>query len=197
MYYVMNCDSFEYNDGSAALSINNNFKLAGIRLWKTGKPIAAIKKENIPTPVEINFDAYKGYAGEPPSLEDVGIPLMSKKLANTLTSAGVDNLELFPAIVKNNQTGQTFEYQVYNVIGLVAAMDRQNSDYESYKNMNPVGGASIYELVLDESRIQDLLLFRLSENISTLVVHETIKNKIEEMGILDITFIKPENYIQI
>ena len=193
----MNCDSFEYNDGSAALSINNNFKLAGIRLWKTGKPIAAIKKENIPTPVEINFDAYKGYAGEPPSLEDVGIPLMSKKLANTLTSAGVDNLELFPAIVKNNQTGQTFEYQVYNVIGLVAAMDRQNSDYESYKNMNPVGGASIYELVLDESRIQDLLLFRLSENISTLVVHETIKNKIEEMGILDITFIKPENYIQI
>lgn len=193
----MNCDSFEYNDGSAALSINNNFKLAGIRLWKTGKPIAAIKKENIPTPVEINFDSYKGYAGEPPSLEDVGIPLMSKKLANTLTSAGVDNLELFPAIVKNNQTGQTFEYQVYNVIGLVAAMDRQNSDYESYKNMNPVGGASIYELVLDESRIQDLLLFRLSENISTLVVHETIKNKIEEMGILDITFIKPENYIQI
>lgn len=197
MYYVIDCESFEYDDGSAALTINNNFKLAGIRLWKTGKSIAEAKKENIPTPVEINFDAYKGYTGEPPSLEDLGIPLMSQKLANILISAGVDNLELFPAILKNNQTGQIFEYQVYNVIGRVAAMDLQASDYETYEKMNQVGSASIYELALDESIIQDLLLFRLSENLSTLIVHESVKNKIVEAGIQDITFIKPEDYTQI
>lgn len=48
MYDVIDCDAFEYDDGSAAFTINNNFKLAGIRLWKTGKPVATAKKENIP-----------------------------------------------------------------------------------------------------------------------------------------------------
>lgn len=123
--------------------------------------------------------------------------MMSQALADLLISAGVDNLELFPAILKNNQTGQAYPYQIYNVIGLVATMDLQGSDYETYKNAEPMGDTTIHELALDESRIPNLLLFRLAENLSTIMVHESIKNRIEEAGIAGMSFIKPEDYSRI
>ncbi|TEW43763.1 imm11 family protein [Psychromonas algicola] len=197
MYYVIDSKTVILDDQSAAFTINNNFKLAGIRLWKTGKPIAVSKKDNIPNPVTIDFDVYQGYNGELPHIRDLGITMMSQTLVDILISAGVDNLELFPAILKNNQTGQTLPYQIFNVIGLVSAMDLQASDYETYKNTAPKGDTIIHQLVLDESRIQDVLLFRLAENVSTLLVHECIKNKIEEAGLQGVKFIRPEEYSQI
>ena len=169
MYYVMDCDTVELEEGSAALTINNNFKLAGIRLWKTGKPIPAAKIENIPKPVIIDFDVHGAPSMTPHSLEDVGIPVMSQTLSDVLMSVGVDNLELFPAILKNNQTGQTFPYQIYNVIGKASFTD---------------------------SHTETPLLFRLSQSVSTLIVHESIKKRVEEIGIQDITFTQYEDVKQ-
>lgn len=197
MYYVMECEPIIREDGGAVLSLNNTFKLAGIRLWKTGSPIKKERKDNVPNPVELDFDSYRGYDGFPMEIEDLGIPVMSKRLCDVLTNAGVDNLELFPAKLKNNQTGQVFDYYVYNVLGLVAAMDLQKSEYETYKGEKPFADTTIHELAIDESKVNDLLFFRLAENVSTIIVHESIKLAIESAGIETVSFIKPEDYSQI
>ena len=197
MYYVMDCDPIILEDGGAALSLNNNFELAGIWLWKTGSPIDIEDKLNIPDVVELDFDAYNGYEGLPTEIEDLGIPVMSKRLCDVLHNAGVDNLELFPATLKNNQTGQVFDYYVYNVLGLVAAMDLQKSVYETYKGEKPFADTTVHELAIDASKVNDLLFFRLAENVSTIVVHESIKQAIESAGIDTVSFIKPEDYSQI
>ena len=197
MYYVMDCEPIIREDGGAVLSLNNNFKLAGIRLWKTGSLIKKERKNNVPNPVELDFDAYSGYDGLPTEIEDLGVPVMSKRLCDVLLNAGVDNLELFPTKLKNKQTGQVFDYYVYNVLGLVAAMDLQKSSYETYKGEEPFADATIHELAIDESKVNDLLLFRLSENVSTIIVHASLKKAIEEAGITTVNFIKPENYSQI
>jgi len=193
----MDCDLEILENGGSALTINNNFKLAGIRLWKTGSPIKKERKDNIPNPVHLDFDVHHGYEGLPPEIEDLGIPLMSKRLCDILLNAGVDNLELFPAKLKNNQTGQEFDYYVYNILGLVAAMDLKKSTYETYRDKKPSGDTTIHELVIDEDEIHDALFFRLAEDLSTIVVHESIKNAIESAGLNTILFIKPEDYSQI
>ena len=197
MYYIMDCEPIIREDGGAALSLNNNFELAGIWLWKTGLPIDIEEKNNVADIVELDFDAYNGYEGLPTEIEDLGIPIMSKRLCDVLLNAGVDNLELFPAKLKNNQTSQVFDYYVYNILGLVAAMDLQKSAYETYKGEKPVADTAIHELVIDESKVYDLLFFRLAENVSTIVVHESIKLAIESAGIETVSFIKPEDYSQI
>ncbi len=197
MYYIMDCEPIIHENGGIDLSINNNFKLAGIRLWKTGLPIKKEKKDNVPNPVELDFDAYRGYDGFPTEIEDLGIPVMSQRLCKVLLNAGVDNLELFPATLKNKQTGQVFDYYVYNILGLVAAMDLEKSSYENYKTEGTFADTTIHELAIDDSKVKDLLLFRLAENVSTIMVHESLKKAIEEAGITTVSFIKPEDYSQI
>ena len=180
MYYVMDCEPIIREDGGAVLSLNNNFELAGIWLWKTGSPIDVEEKNNIPEIVELDFDAYSGYDGLPTEIEDLGIPVMSKRLCDVLLNAGVDNLELFPAKLKNKQTDQIFDYYVYNILGLLDSMSLQQSANEA-----------------SESKINDLLLFRLTENVSAIIVHESLEKAIEEAGITTVSFIKPENFSQI
>ena len=180
MYYVMDCKPKIREDGGAVLSLNNNFKLAGIRLWKTGSLIKKERTINIPNPVTLDFDACNGYRGSPREITDLGIPVMSKRLCDVLLNAGVDNLELFPAKLKNKQTDQVFDYYVYNILGLLDSMSLQQSANEA-----------------SESKINDLLLFRLTENVSAIIVHESLEKAIEEAGITTVSFIKPENFSQI
>jgi hypothetical protein len=40
-----------------------------------------------------------------------------------------------------------------------------------------------------------MLLFRMAENVSAIVVHETVKKSIEDAGIPYIDFVNPESWI--
>lgn len=86
MYYIMDSDLVILENGSVALTINNYFKLAGIRLWLSGKPIKLSRKQNIPNPVEIDFDPHHGYKEDPGELVASGITMMSQKLTNILVA---------------------------------------------------------------------------------------------------------------
>lgn len=198
MYYIMDCPLIISEEhGGAMVELDNCFELAGISLWKTGSPLNSNRKKNIPNPVELGFDAYHGYNGPPPEMEDLGIPVMSKRLSEVLISAGVDNIEFFPAVLKNKETSQIYKYKVYNIVGKVAATDLQKSEYETYRNEPPFADATIHKLVLNESSIHDLLLFRLAENLSTIIVHERVKKHIEDAKINTMQFIKPDQYASI
>lgn len=197
-YYIMDCPLIVGDENSGVmLELDSHFKLAGIRRWWSGLPLKSERKKNIPTPVEFEFEAFQCYQGPPQELDDLGIPVMSKRLINVLTEAGVDNIEFFPAILRNITTGQTYNYQVYNIIGLVAATDLEQSEYETYQKESPIADTSIHKLVLDESKTHNLLLFRLAEDVSAIVVHERIKKQIENAGIDTMEFIKLEDYVQL
>ncbi|PKF60336.1 hypothetical protein CW745_15435 [Psychromonas sp. psych-6C06] len=84
MFYVIGCKPIIREDGGAVLTLNNAFKLAGLRLWKTGSPIKNERKSNVPNPVELDFDAHCSFDGLPREIVDVGIPVMSKRLCDVL-----------------------------------------------------------------------------------------------------------------
>ncbi|WDD97547.1 imm11 family protein [Thalassomonas actiniarum] len=198
MYYIMDCPLLvSEEDGGELVELHKHFKLAGIRRWWSGALISTEKKNKIPNPVEFNFDPLRGYSGSPPEMDDLGIPLMSKRLFDALTKAGVDNIEYFPAVLKNTKTKQIYPYFVYNIVGKISATDLTNSEYTTFGNESTYASTSFNKLVLDETKIHQLLLFRLAEDVSAIVVHEKIKTQIEDSGINTMEFIKPEDYTQI
>lgn len=197
MYYIMESPVITTEAGEACLEIHNTFRIAGIRLWQNNKPLTPEQKNNIPNPIEIEFDVFRGYNGLPNEFEDLGIPIMSDRLYKTLISAGVDNLETFPAVLKNKATGERYAYHAYKIYGLISLMDESQSEFETYKNSKPVIGTTIHKFVADESKAHGLLLFRMAEDATAIVVHESVKKRIEEAGIDSVEFIKPEDYTSI
>lgn len=98
--------------------------------------------------------------------------LMSCQMVEDIKQAGADNLQILPAMVKDVETGMLLgDYLVVNVIGMVSCADMEKSEYD------PLGEASYYhELVIQESKIHDLLVFRLAEYPPDIIIHETIAN---------------------
>jgi len=192
LYYILDCNEPLSEEGEALLEIHNNFRVGKIRLWRTGRPL----RGEVPGPIEIRFDRFRGYEGPPVELLDLGIPIMSRRMADALTEAGVDNLELFPAKLVHPGSGEAYEYRAYNVIGLVAAADLDKSEWSSYDG-RPVMDTSFESLVLDESKVGTQLLFRLAENVNALMIHERVRDHLTEKGIDTLEFIAPEDWSQI
>lgn len=113
---------------------------------------------------------------DPPLLDYVdGDCLMSRELVRTLESAGVDNLQIFDASLTDKNTGVVNQdFCVVNVIGLVEAADSDSSE------SLPLGSNVVFtKLVVDPAKAHGLLMFRLEESRSEVIVHERVAKAIE------------------
>ena len=120
------------------------------------------------------------------------VPAMHNSLLKALQSAGVNNLELFPARITNPNTGEVHEdYQAFNVVGLVSAADLDNSTLMNESDTPTLLDTDFDSLVIDESKTMGFRLFRLAENCSAIVVDEKVKAAVEERGIPGIVFYGP------
>ncbi len=195
MYLIMDCDLLTNDDGAALMEIHNAFRAGNVRSWRGGRKID-LERANLPVPIAIDFDPLRGYQGPPLELVDVGIPLMTVRLATSLQEAGVDNVEFFPAVLTNTTTGQRFDYQAFNVVGVVAAADLGKSEWTSDDGV-PVADVSFESLVLDESKAGGLKMFRLAENINALLVHEAVRDHILKRGIDTLKFVPPDEWMHL
>lgn len=190
-YYVMVDDKGSNELGEALFEIHNCFKIGTIMSWRGGRLIS----EPVPTSIKIDYVPFRGFQGPPADLWDECLPLMSKRLATALLETGVDNLQLFPAILTNTQSNETYDYYVFNVVGKVLAADLTNSDYESFDGR--LTDTSFFSLSIEEQKTRSLLMFRLAENINALMVHESVRNYVVSKGIPEARFAKPENWAQL
>ncbi len=123
-----------------------------------------------------------------------GIVLMSEQLLNCLQAAGVDNLDDYATELFNPKTGQRFSnYRAVNIIGLVAAADLAQSDYQAHGS--PLVDVDFDSLTVDPKKSRGLLLFRLAECVSGIVVHESVKHHVEKCGIRYLDWLPPEEWI--
>jgi len=100
--------------------------------------------------------------------------LMSRALVDALREAGVDNIEVFPAVLVDSSTAEEREdYCVVNVVGKVAAADMKQSDGIS------LGDKQVFtKLTVDAKKAKDLLMFRLAESLVDIIVHEKVAKAI-------------------
>ncbi len=195
MYFVLRCSLPKNEKGEALLEIHNCFEIGNVWHWRDGKKLEP-DEQDVPTPIMIDFEPFRGYQGPPVELLDACIPIMSKRLADALTEAGVDNIDFFSANLKNSVTGQLYDYMAFKVVGLVLAANLDKSKWESYDGIT-IADTSFESLAFDESKSKGLLMFRLAENINALMIHESVRNHILAKGINSLTFVRPEDWMHL
>lgn len=155
--------------------------------WLSGHPI----REEFDNPIRVELDADDGVMM---SMFDSEVLLMSDALIGALRDAGVDNIDCYPAILTNPHTGIVFEnYKVVNVIGVVAASDPSGSVYRTHGSY--LTDVDFDSLRIDESKASGLLMFRLAECITGLVVHERVRRCVERAGVVDLDWVPPEEWV--
>jgi hypothetical protein len=181
-YFVMSCEDIEPG------TLIGTFPEIVTMPWMTGQPV----KGKIPEPLEFELDP--AYHGALLPFYEGHIPLMRDDLIAALRKAGVDNLQLFKAVLKDpfEKTVHT-DYKAFNIIGAIAAADLKKS-----KTMFPQRARKIDmtfdTLAIDESKIGGPLMFRLAESVNAIMVHAKVKQVIQESGIEGMTFYRPEDW---
>src|SRR5215208_790718 len=86
--------------------------------------------EALPLPLEFSVS---NPANVPPRhLLGGMIPVASAQLVESLHAAGVDNLQTFPAVLRNEEAGLTWtNFLAFNIIGLVDAADMSASEFDT------------------------------------------------------------------
>ena len=176
MYYVMTCESMY----PARPIRKSPFFMRGP--WFSGQPIA------YPVPQPLAYELDPDYEGELKPFYREAAPIMRRDLLDALAAAGIDNLQLFDAVVTDPKTGQTYtDYKAVNVIGAVSAADMAQSKRMGTGDSTMVD-VDFDQLVIDEARPRGTLLFRLAESVGAIVVHDRVKSVIEARGIPGMTF---------
>lgn len=157
--------------------------------WMTGRPIRKPPTE----PLVYTLDP--ACPGSIPAMFDsTEYPLMRDDVIAALKSVGVDNLELFDAVVVDPSTGEEHRnFKAFNILGAVAAADMSKSVRSSTSDSMMLD-ADFDSLVIDAKLATPFRLFRLAESVDAIVVDETVKLEIERRNIEGMTFYDPEDW---
>lgn len=114
------------------------------------------------------------------------IPVFSDALVKVIRSAGVDNFQTFPALLRNPDNGTEWSgYSVFHEFGLIAAANFEKSDYDMIMEGDAQGGvatplAGFRLLVLDKKKTRNVAMFRLAESPDTLLIHDRVLTHIKK-----------------
>jgi len=92
---------------------------------------------------------------------------------------GVENVDVYRAELRFlDGRLASDEYFVFNLLGAVKGVDLAKSTYDAGQPSTLLS-MGFDSLTIDPAAARDLLMFRLAENITTIIVHERIKKAIE------------------
>lgn len=186
MYYVLD----EAPLGSTEdLAVIDEYPRIELDAWLLGKRF----RVPIPEPLRIVLD--DAAPGRMPDYFKGTIPLMSDKLLAALAAAGVDNLDTYRVELRRGDGSlASSDYKAVNVIGVVSAADMAESTVAEGLPVELIA-TSFDSLAIDEKKAGGLLMFRLAEAVTTLLVHERVKRQLEASGFGTLGFIEPENWM--
>jgi len=167
--------------------------------WKVGRMFLAKNKwedERPPKePIELaTVPMSKELWGFYRDLYSQPIPLFSRRLVDALIKAGVHNLQTYETVLTNfegDNPPPRDHYLAVNIIGLIDAADMKKSVIGA-GSKEELFATDFDSLVIDEKKPRGMLMFRLAQNISAVLVHERVKEYVEAAGIDTLTWIPPE-----
>jgi hypothetical protein len=138
--------------------------------WLTGAKLT----DDVPEPVE--YEIRRGYPGELLPFYDLQYPLMRDDLVRALSESGVDNLQVYKAVLIDRNDGTTYaNYRAVNIVGVVSAADPEGSE-RSEMSDSEIIDASFESLAIDERRASGLLFFRLAESVGAVIAHRKVRD---------------------
>lgn len=175
MYYKLSSD-MGGEPNTRLVELNN--EIAQIR---RGRLIADLKAAYImELPFRFNLDVQTNEDGsrQEPRLSAYyfASEVMRKDLVEALKRAGVDNLQVFPAVITEEGRDTHIEdYVVVNVVGLVKCASVRKSD------AMPFAGAHFFmNLVIDSAKTMGFPMFRLADSMMDILVHESVAKELKK-----------------
>ncbi|MGD8592137.1 MAG: hypothetical protein PVF82_04855 [Gammaproteobacteria bacterium] len=163
---------------------------------KLGRKIRWLSGARHPVPINtpIRIELNDEYGTEIADIFVDNVPLMSINMVEAMRNAGVDNMDVYEVQLVDEKRKLIFDnYVAVQIIGRIAAADMAASDAFDPANI----GHSIVqfrELVLDEEKIRDALIFRLHEDPTTILIHQTVKNELEKLDLKYVSMIPPNEH---
>lgn len=180
MYYLLETDYSVKPTAYRTSSLTDEFMFQPSR-WITGQLM-----DNPEEPIKVEFWK-NGGNGLAEILLD-SIPLFSKALVEALQRAGVDNLQTFPVtLVERNGLKIDQEYYAVNIIGCIKCADMNRSEYTDITGQG-VFAVNFRKLVIDEEKAQGQSLFRLAESLSSIIIHEKVKEELDKQNFKYLSF---------
>ena len=170
MYFRLQCDVTNMSQYWEQINNEHLSLILGCLVSET--------EDQIQLPFQFKVRYHPGIDGNPkvqPVYDYVAsVQTMHKRLVAALQAAGVDNLQIFPAVVTDTVSGHTSEdYVVVNVVGLVSCVDMSKSIG------HPIANAHYFErLVIDSNQAHGLLCFRIKQSIIEIIVHQQVADAI-------------------
>jgi hypothetical protein len=182
MYYMLECYGPATQERSA---IEDAPHLPRIQ-WILGNRLT----QAVPAPLDVTISP-----GIMVPMFNRGILLWSDDMIASLRSAGIDNVDYYDAILREPTTGTMYRnYKAANIIGVVGAADLANSSY-SAPSGTPIIDTDFDSIAIDTSQARDLLIFRLAECSTAIVVHEKVRGQLERDGLAHLDFVLPAEWI--
>ncbi len=178
-HYVMTCEGV-----SPATCIGEAPEVPGAP-WMDGQPVSEVPDQ----PLVFTLDP--AYPGKLQAMYEDDILLMREDLVEALKESGVDNVQWFPAILRDTRKRTDHKnYYASNIVGVVACADVSRSRKAAVSDSEMID-AFFDSLVIDESKTGGALMFRLAESVSAIIVHEKVKKHIEQNQVPNMVFYGP------
>jgi len=156
--------------------------------WYAGEKFGLV----VPEPLEFAFDP--GGGTYVPDFFAPPIPLMTGRMLDVLARAGVDNIDSFSAVIKTEDSKDLrTDFRAVNLLGLVKCADLSASQCDIDDPDIP-GGVTFDSLTIDLTKTQGLLFFRLFEAPQGIVVHDSVRDRLEAAQLRGIEFISPSEW---
>ncbi len=184
LYYVLACYGPADQDRAAIGQVRNT-KLN----WQMGQRFAS------PPPSPVQVDLNPDFPGIMLPMFDKGVLLFAQPMLESIEAAGVDNLETFSAILHDPQSGNRFDnYKAINIVGTVAAANLGESQFTAPSG-TPIVDVDFDSLAIDEAKAGSLLMFRLAECVTAIIIHDRVKQQLERDGIPHLNFVDPKDFV--
>lgn len=122
------------------------------------------------------------------------ITVMSKRLLDALQHAGVSNLDTYAVELHDPVNVQVHtNFVAFNLTGAMSAADVGKTK-SAPKNVEEVTPSAHHALPPDAHTPRPPLLFRLTESLNAILIHESVCDAIEEAGIDTLTFYEPTDW---
>lgn len=128
--------------------------------------------------------------GAPAAMYDGIVPVWRDDLLAALREAGVDNLQTYRAVLKDDGSRQSWpQYHSVNVLGLVATVDLARSGITASEEER--GDLDPETLVLDEKNTEWFRLFRLAESPDLIIADDCVREAVERRRVPGVLFLRP------
>jgi hypothetical protein len=186
-YFMLEC--FPPDEWEDCALFQRAPRLPGVEAWTTGQRFSQL----LPEPIEfLLLDTHNDQLRE---LHNVDALVITKRLLVALREAGVDNMDVYEAVIRHPTTGfVSRDYVAVNVIGLISAADLGSSGVVGATKGNLLD-TDFQGVAIDSSKAGDALFFRLAENINALMVHERVRVHLVDKGFTMLSLIPPEEWM--